>query len=296
VVITPSQIKPIVAKPLAGQVSRWVKSVTLPTRKDTWLPFTERLILKPDWAYVTKSALMARVFLGFSRSWLNQPAFIDDPRLSAPQKQQAFGESSFKELFGTPFNMILMHLGADLTGGLLQRFGFVSRQLSTKQPNTIKPEEWAKADKWLHELLGKKGWVGQAVFDNQHLNLTAFKQALKAHDLGHLLKDPVFEKTVIHWFTRLKIAGSLCFVAQMVVNMAFGGYVVQQANDRLIAPLLQRWLYQPERLAKAEAKAANAKANTKNDTTTSDTSLKSTPSQNTPPQKTPPPDIKVVTA
>lgn len=230
------------ASQVSHQISQFAKSVT--TRQETWLPFTERLIIKPDLAYIAKSALLTRVLVGFSRSWLNKD--VDDPKLSPPQIKQAFLESCFKELFGTPSNMIAFHLASDVAGAWLQKSGFVPRQLAASVPQ-VSAADMAKVNQLLHQFMGQKGWVGKAVFDTNLYGLTPFKQMLQNNQMGHLINNPAFDQAMVKWFKRLKMGGALCFVAQMIANIAYGGFFVQQFNDRVVAPVLEKSLYRPQK-------------------------------------------------
>jgi hypothetical protein len=224
---------------------QWVNSLTtaVNNRGETWLPFTQRLVIKPDLGYLAKSALLTRLFIGGSRSYMNKD--IDDPKLSPPQKKQAFLESCFKELFGTPSYMLVMHLSSDVMGYALQKLGFIPKQLAKTLP-TIKDTDLTQANALLHDLMGQKGWVGKAVFNPEKISLTQYKVLLNQYQLGHLLNNPVFDQAMTQWFKRLKLGGSLGFVAQMLANILYGGIFIQQFNDKVVAPCLEKRLYRPD--------------------------------------------------
>ena len=245
------QVGKQVTQGVAGSSAGEVLAKTLSSTRESWLPFTERLVLRPDISYLAKSALLTRLLVGFARSWSNMPSRIDDPKLSPPQKKQAFLESCFKELYGTPTYMLVMHLASDLTGATLQKMGFIPKQLNAAG---VSADDMTRANRILHQMMGKTGWVGKAVFNPADISVTRFKNLLDQQQLGHLLTNPAFDKAMVQWFKRLKVGGSLGFVAQMAANILYGGVFVQQFNDRVVAPCLEKRLYRVDKSRAPHAK------------------------------------------
>jgi hypothetical protein len=242
----------LVKLPPLNTVMPPVKTLGAALPRETWLPFTERLLLKPDLVYLAQSALLSRLVVGMARSASNHPKLITDDQLSPPQKQQAFIESCFKELFGTPSYMLMMHLGADVMGWLLQKTGWLRSAL--KPVSGVSATQLNQANHLLNQLTGQKGIAGKVVFNADTLSLTHYTQQLTQQGLAPVLKNPAFAAQLEQMFKRLKLAGSMGFVAQMLVNIAYGGFFVQQFNDKVVAPYLERTLYKPKAL-KAEGSA-----------------------------------------
>jgi hypothetical protein len=234
-----------VTQGVAGSVAgKAAKTQVAHSLRETWLPFTERLVLRPDISYLAKSALLTRLLIGMARSWSNTPSHIDDPRLSPPQKKQAFLESCFKELFGTPSYMLVMHLASDGVGAMLQKLGFIPKQFKV---SGVSASDLAQANQVLRQMLGKTGWAGKAVFNPADISLTRFKTLLSQQHLGHLLANPAFDQAMVNLFKRVKLSGSLGFVAQMAANILYGGVFIQQFNDRAVAPFLEKRLYRVDK-------------------------------------------------
>jgi hypothetical protein len=204
------------------------------------LPFTRRLLLRPDISYLAQSAILSRLTVSGARIWMNRPAGIQKPGLSEMDKRQAFGERVMIEAAGTPIYMLLMHLVPDATAWTFDRVGWMRPQLKLPQ---LAPAERDTVHQALHAVTGRRYVLGKLLFEEKATTYGAVLEKLKPSGLAD---NPSVQRALEGWFRRSRLLASVSLLNGIVLGgIVFGGFVLQQFNDRLFAPWLAARLRKP---------------------------------------------------